>query len=58
MILPHIYLSSGKGLSESEMGHLPTFEILVHLTWNDPELNPGSFDRVKLLWTIKNGAQK
>ena len=36
IILSHIYLSPGKVLSESEMGHVPDFEILVHLTWNDP----------------------
>ena len=31
----HIHLSSGKVSSKSEVGHNPTFEILVHLTWND-----------------------
>ena len=36
IILSPIYLSSGKGSSESEMGHVPTFETMVHLTWNDP----------------------
>ena len=30
----HIYLS--KVSLESEMGYVPTFENLVHLTWNDP----------------------
>ena len=32
-------LSSGKVSSESEMGHVPTFEILVHLTWNVTHLD-------------------
>ena len=36
IILSHMYLSSGKVSSESEMGHVPPFEILVHLTWYDP----------------------
>ena len=34
--LSPIYLSSGKVSSESDIGYVPTFEILVHLTWNDP----------------------
>ena len=36
IFLYHIYLSSGKVSLESEMGYVPTFEILVHLTWSDP----------------------
>ena len=36
IFLYHIYLSSGKVSLESEMGYVPTFENLVHLTWNDP----------------------
>ena len=39
IILSHIYFSSGKVSSESEIGHVPNFEILVHLTWNDPCLS-------------------
>ena len=31
-----MYLSPGNVPLESEMGHIVTFEILVHLTWNDP----------------------
>ena len=34
--ISHIYLSSGKVSSKSEMGHVPTFKILVQLSWNDP----------------------
>ena len=36
IVLSHIYLSSGKVSSEAEIGYVPNFEILVHLTWNDP----------------------
>ena len=36
--LSNTYLSAGKVSSESEIGHVPNFEILVHLTWNDPVL--------------------
>ena len=38
VILSHIHLSSGKVSSEAEMGHVPNFEILVHLKWDDPLL--------------------
>ena len=34
----------GKASSESEMGHVPNFEILVHLTWNDPIVTNQSND--------------
>ena len=34
-----MYLSSGKVSSEPEMGQVPTFEVLVYLTWNDPVNN-------------------
>ena len=33
--MSQIYLLSGKVSSKSEMGHVPTFDILVQLTWND-----------------------
>ena len=39
IILSHMYLSSGKVSSDSEIGHVPNFEILVNLTWNDPCLS-------------------
>ena len=57
IIWSHIYLSSGKVSSESEMGHVPTFENLIHLTWNDPIetfiIEYFLQKLIKLLWKLK-----
>ena len=36
IILSHKYLTSRKVSSKYKIGHVPTFEVLVPLTWNDP----------------------
>ena len=46
--LSHIYLSSGKVSSKSEMSHVPTFETLVYLIWNDPILSSFCLSRFYL----------
>ena len=48
IILCYIYLASGKVSSESEMGHAPAFEILVHLTWNYPTVKLSTVKATKV----------
>ena len=58
IILSHIHLSSEKVSSKSEIGHVPTFENLVHLTWNDPQIRCASLylsSREKVPFYISTG---